>query len=67
MLAEAVACLLMLANRRMLLMQTLFDFVFAFIFLLLLYKKAHYKAIYFGTVGVVAIIVFLVVYQPFLF
>lgn len=67
MLAEAVACLLMLVNHRMLLAQTLFDFVFTFIFLFLLYKKANYKTIYFATMGVVTILVFLVVYQPFLF
>lgn len=67
MLAEAVACLLMILNHQMLLAQTLFDFVFAFILLFLLYKKANYKMIYFATMGVVTILVFLVVYQPFLF
>lgn len=67
MLAEAVACLLMLLNHRMLLAQTLFDFVFVVIFLFLLYEKANYKTIYFATMGVVTILVFLVVYQPFLF
>lgn len=67
MLAEAVACLLMLLKHQMLLAQTLFDFVFAFIFLIVSFKKANYKTIYFATMGVVMILAFLIIYQPFLY
>lgn len=66
MLAEAAACLIVLCNSHMLLAQTIFDIVFGLLFGILLYKKAHNKMFYIGTVIIVAVLVFLLVYKPFL-
>lgn len=66
MLAEAVACLIVLCNSRMLLAQTIFDIVFGLLFGIELYRKAYNKLFYIGTVITVAVSVFLLVYKPFL-
>ena len=66
MLAEAAACLFVLCNRHMLLAQTIFDFAFGLAFGIGLYRKAYNKVIYMATMIVAAVLVFLLVYQPFL-
>lgn len=66
MLAEAISCLYVLMNNRMLLFQTIFDFAFALWFGITLFKKANNKIIYFTTMVIATALVFLVVYQPFL-
>lgn len=66
MLAEAIGCLLVLLKRRMLLGQTIFDFVFAAVFGILLYRKANCKILYFVTLTLVTALVFCVIYRPFL-
>lgn len=66
MLAEAAACLIVLCNSRMLLAQTIFDIVFGLLFGIGLYGKAYNKLFYIGTVIIVAVLVFLLVYKPFL-
>lgn len=66
MLAEAVACLIVLCNSRMLLAQTIFDIVFGLLFGIELYRKAYNKLFYIETVITVAVSVFLLVYKPFL-
>ena len=66
MLAEAVACLIVLCNSHMLLAQTIFDIVFGLFFGIKLYKKAYNKILYTGTVAVVTALVFLLMYKPFL-
>lgn len=66
MLAEAVACLIVLYNNHMLLAQTIFDIVFGLLFGIGFYRKAYNKMFYIGTVIIVAVLVFLVVYKPFL-
>lgn len=67
MLAEAIGCMVVLVNNHMLLAQTIFDFVFAFLFGILLFKKANNKIIYTVTVIAVTALVFLTVYKPYLF
>lgn len=66
MLAEAIGCLMVLWNRKMLLGQTLFDFLFALIFGILLYRKAKSKTLFFLTLAAVTGVVFFTIYQPFL-
>lgn len=66
MLAEAVGCTMVLLKRQTLLGQTLFDFVFALIFGILLYRKANSKAGYFITLAAATGVVFFVIYRPFL-
>lgn len=66
MLAEAVGCLIALITRRMLLGQTLFDFAFAAVFGILLYRKANCKILYFVTLTTVTVLVFCLIYRPFL-
>ncbi len=66
LLAEAIGCLMVLLKRRMLLGQTIFDFAFALIFGILLYRKASNKAWYFLTLAVATGVVFFVIYRPFL-
>lgn len=66
MLAEAVACLIVLCNSHMLLAQTIFDIAFGLLFGILMYKKAYNKMLYIGTMIIVALLVFLLVYKPFL-
>lgn len=66
MLAEAVACLIVLCNSHMLLAQTIFDIVFGLFFGIKLYKKAYNKILYTGTVAVITALVFLLMYKPFL-
>ena len=50
----------------MLLGQTLFDFLFALIFGILLYRKAKSKTLFFLTLAAVTGVVFFTIYQPFL-
>lgn len=66
MLAEAAACLFVLCDRHMLLAQTIFDFAFGLAFGIGLYRKAYNKVIYMAMMIVSAVLVFLLVYQPFL-
>lgn len=66
MLAEAFACLIILCNKRMLLAQTIFDIAFGLLFGIGLYRKAYNKAFYVGTVIIAAVLVFLLIYKPFL-
>ncbi len=66
MLAEAVGCLLVLFNKRMLLGQTIFDFVFALGFGILFFKRAGHKVLYMVTMVVVTVVVYGVVYRPYL-
>lgn len=66
MLAEAFACLTVLCNKRMLLAQTIFDIAFGLLFGIGLYRKAYNKAFYVGTVIIAAVLVFLLIYKPFL-
>lgn len=66
MLAEAAACLVILYNRHMLLAQTIFDIAFGLLFGAVFYKKAYSKILYIGTVIIVAVLVFFLVYKPFL-
>lgn len=66
LLAEAAACLIVLYNNHMLLAQTLFDAAFGLLFGIQLYKKANHKIIYLGTLIVVAVFVFVLLYKPFL-
>lgn len=66
MLAEAIGCFFVLIHRQMLLGQTLFDFLFALLFGVLLFKRARNKVLYIMTLGIVTALVFLLVYKPFL-
>lgn len=66
MLAEAVACLIVWYKNHMLLAQTIFDIAFGLLFGIGFYRKAYNKVLYIGTVIVVAVLVFLLVYKPFL-
>lgn len=66
MLAEAAACLFMLLRLHMLLGQTLFDFAFALLFGVGLFREASNKVVYIATLLVVAAAVFVLVYKPFL-
>lgn len=66
MLAEAIGCLVVLINRHMLLGQTLFDFLFALLFGFTLFKRAKNKVLYFITISVVTVLIFLLIYKPFL-
>lgn len=66
LLAEAAACLIVLCNSHMLLAQTIFDIAFGLLFGIRLYKKAYHKIFYLGTIIIVAVLVFLLVYKPFL-
>lgn len=66
MLAEAVGCLFVLINSHMLLAQTSFDFIFALLFGVILFKKAEYKKLYLISLIIVAALVFVLVYKPFL-
>lgn len=66
MLSEAAGCLFVLINRHMLLAQTLFDIAFALAFGIVLFKKADNKLLYFISMLVAALVVFLFVYKPFL-
>ena len=58
MLAEAIACLIVLWKRKMLLGQTIFDLVFTAIFGVLLYWKAKSKLLFFLTLVIAAGIMF---------
>lgn len=64
MLAEAIGCMVVLVNSHMLLAQTIFDFVFAFLFGILFFRKANNKIIYAVTMAVVTVLVFMAVYKP---
>lgn len=64
MLAEAIGCLIVLLKQQMLLGQTLFDFLFALFFGILLFRKANNKAVYFATMIVVTSAVFYFIYRP---
>lgn len=66
MLAEAAACLFVLYNRHMLLAQTLFDFAVGLAFGVGMYRKAYHKIHYIGTMIAVGVLVFFLVYKPFL-
>lgn len=66
MLAEAAACLFVLYNRHMLLAQTLFDFAVGLAFGVGMYRKAYHKIHYIGTMIAVGVVVFFLVYKPFL-
>lgn len=66
LLAEALACLLVLLNRHMLLGQTLFDFAFGLLFGVGLFRQASNKVVYLLTLLLVVMVVFFKVYQPFL-
>lgn len=66
MLAEAIGCFLVLINRHMLLGQTLFDFLFALLFGIILFRRANNKVLYIITLCAVTALVFLLVYKPFL-
>lgn len=66
MLAEAAGCLLVLINRHMLLGQTLFDFAFALLFGIGLFRKAKNKILYLASMLLMTALVFSVVYKPFL-
>lgn len=66
MLAEAAGCFFVLMNKHMLLAQTIFDFVSALLFGVIFFKKADCKILYIGTMAVVTLVVFLVVYEPYL-
>ncbi len=66
LLAEALACLLVLLNRHMLLGQTLFDFAFGLLFGVGLFRQASNKVVYLLTLLLVVTVVFFKVYQPFL-
>lgn len=66
MLAEAAGCLFVLINSHMLLAQTSFDFIFALLFGVILFKRAEYKRLYLISLISVAALVFVLVYKPFL-
>lgn len=66
MLAEAIACSWMLLNYHILLAQTLFDFAGAFIFLYIFSNKATHKVSFAVALGIATVLIFLVLYQPFL-
>ena len=66
MLAEAIACLIVLWKRKMLLGQTIFDFIFAVIFGVLLYWKAKSKLLFFLTLVTATGIMFFLIYRPYL-
>ena len=66
MLAEAIACLIVLWKRKILLGQTIFDFVFAVIFGVLLYWKAKSKLLFFLTLVTATGIMFFLIYRPYL-
>ena len=58
MLAEAVACLIVLRNSHMLLAQAIFDFAFGLLFGVWLCKIAYNKILYIRTVIIVTVLVF---------
>jgi hypothetical protein len=64
MLAEAIGCLFVLVNKHILLAQTIFDFAFAFLFGVVLFRKANHKVIYLATLAIITGLVFFIVYQP---
>lgn len=66
MLAEGIGCLYILINDHMLLAQTLFDFLFALLFGIVLFKKANNKILYLISMGIVTALVFCFIYKPFL-
>lgn len=66
MLAEAIGCIVMLINHRMLLAQTIFDLSFALWFGVMGFKKAKNKAIYLFTVVATTAFVYFVIYSNFL-
>lgn len=65
LLAEAAGCLFMLLKLRMLLAQTIFDFLFALWFGAALYRRAKSKILYIASLAVVSISVFWLIYKPF--
>lgn len=66
MLAEAIACSIVLYNQKMLLGQTLFDFIFAVILGVLLYWKAENRILFFLTLAIATGITFFIIYRPYL-
>ena len=65
-LAEAIACLIVLWKQKMLLGQTIFDCIFAVIFGVLLYWKAKSRLLFFLTLVIATGIVFFLIYRPYL-
>ena len=66
MLAEAISCSIVLWNQKMLLGQTLFDFIFAVILGVLLYWKAESRVLFFFTLVIATGITFFLIYRPYL-
>ena len=66
MFAEAIGCIWMLVKHHTLFIQTVFDIVFGFIFIWLLYPNTRYKKLYWITFVVVTVLIFLMIYRPFL-
>ena len=66
MLAETIACSIVLWKQKMFLGQTLFDFIFAVIFGVLLYWKAKSKILFFFTLVIATGITFFLIYRPYL-
>ena len=66
MLAEAIACSIVLWKQKMFLGQTLFDFIFAVILGALLYWKARNRILFFFTLVITTGLVFFLVYRPYL-
>lgn len=66
LIAEFMGCLIVLINHQMFLAQTLFDLVFALLFGVVLFKKAPNKIAYLGTLMIVSLTVYFLVYHPYL-
>lgn len=66
MMAEAVGCFFVLINSHMLLAQTIFDIFVGLLFGIRLFKKADNKILYIGTLVIMTVLVFLLVYKSFL-
>lgn len=66
MLAEAIACSIVLWKQKILLGQTLFDFIFAVILGVLLYCKAENRILFFFTLVIATAATFFLIYQPYI-
>lgn len=66
LLAEGTATLIYFLEHKTYLFQVLFDWISALILGILFYKKSSNKAIYFLVMLVVAVIIYAVIYGPFL-
>lgn len=66
LLAEGIGTLIYLVNNNTFLFQVMFDFICALVLGFLFYKKSNNKKIYIITMITISIIIYLIIYMPFL-